>query len=707
MRQTKKETLIKKIEKFSKLVNFSSNDIDEIFDFRKELSEDLKKQIELRQFSGSDLEIFWKFYTRVHSIWKLYEEWNKLKEILDDICKSYITLLIQFNKPFDKYLKEFDEDSSFYKKMTALSIIRNYRGSIENFKYEFKNISQLLYEAIEKDPKSYDQCCNIAYEYLNIALPKHDFGDFEKNHNDEPTNIERINFLYKYWYPKFIELLRNNKFFDNWLNEMVWIDSRLFSKKWFQNIVDEIFSLRKINVQDRRKIEDKFSESFSKINSYYDEKENYLQEEWNYVCNNYSEYIEKFKKQNKDKTELSSNIDEDLDIINKEIAELEKKYYWEWCWVVEVSSYDLKNIDKFIEYQRKNERMNGFWANKTILGVSYYDKKYITDEMINKTLEDLKKYDEITIAPWEDFEFTKHIDFEIHRLPEDLCILYSIYRWLQLLQSSLEFNSFIDTKKLERIDISKELIIFIRELNEVVCDFPLSKELTENNDVKNNEPKNINSVESSNSNREPNEDKKAIKELDKTIDDLKKTIDEYYSKINDLERKNKLLNNILRENWLSDNNWKEEDLIEKRKQYKITVIWWSPESIKWFNNLKKNKEFLDRLENHYHLEFKQFDLTWDYKKQQDKKFAGTIEDKLIFDKADFIIVLQSDHETALKNLIDSREYSSRITCFWELDQNGNISKINQHFSYTKFDKYLGIALNKFETKINNDLTALS
>lgn len=69
--------------------------------------------------------------------------------------------------------------------------------------------------------------------------------------------------------------------------------------------------------------------------------------------------------------------------------------------------------------------------------------------------------------------------------------------------------------------------------------------------------------------------------------------------------------------------------------------------------------------------------------------------------------MQSDHETALKNLIDSREYSSRITCFWELDQNGNISKINQHFSYTKFDKYLGIALNKFETKINNDLTALS
>ncbi len=706
MRQTKKETLAKKIECFSNLKypNFLDK-VEEIYNFRKENSLNIKKTIELKQFSIADLENFWKFYSVISSSC-YYEKWEKLKEITEDICKSYITLLIQFNKPFDKYLKIFDKESAFFKKMTALNIIRWYRGSIDKFRFEFKNISNLLYEAIELDPKIYDQCCNIAFEYLDIVLPKHDF--FEK-HDDELSNIQRINFLYKYWESKFIDLLRIHEDFDNWLNICVSTDNRSYSKDWFDHIIEEIFSWRKISVEVRKSIEKKFTERFSEIYKLFDLKEKYQKqeiEEFNELLN---KYIKEYKWWDESILESYNYIDEVWYFIYDEISELEKKYYWDWSHIIEIWNYELNDIDKYIKNESQLE-YSTFWQwKKTILCYRNYWNK-ITEKVINKAFNQLKKYSKVTFFKWKEYEVTKDMEYEIHELPGDLGILFHIKVIIELLRSSFYDNSFFNNKELKHIDISKKIIDLVRDLNKELSSSHRLDESFDNTEE--NKKIDVVSNESENPNWEPNEDKKAISELDKRVDEYKRTIDEYYSKINELEKENRLYKALLIENWLSNEDWKkEEDIIERRKLYRITVIWWSPESIKWFNNLQKNKDFMDKLENIYHLEFKQLELVWDYKKQQDKKFADKIENDLIFWNTDFVIALQTDHETPLINLIkkfrDDVEYKHRINYFWQADENWNISKDNQHFSYTKFDKYLEVALNKYETSENNNLIALS
>ena len=115
---------------------------------------------------------------------------------------------------------------------------------------------------------------------------------------------------------------------------------------------------------------------------------------------------------------------------------------------------------------------------------------------------------------------------------------------------------------------------------------------------------------------------------------------------------------------------------------------------------------MDKLENIYHLDPKKIETKRDIEKQQhNKNLAKELENKLIFWSIDFAIILQSDHNTALKNLIEDPNYSTRITEFWELED-GKITQINQKFSYTKFDYYLKRAIDKYETMQDNNSMAL-
>ena len=152
----------------------------------------------------------------------------------------------------------------------------------------------------------------------------------------------------------------------------------------------------------------------------------------------------------------------------------------------------------------------------------------------------------------------------------------------------------------------------------------------------------------------------------------------------------------------------DKDIKDKRKNYRITVVWGADKSIKWYNFNMKDNKFKNRLHNDFYLNEKQFDLKWSYNQQKNKNLKRDIEDDLIFDRADIVIVLQTDHETEFKNRINeiitdkNNPYWHRITEFWELEENWQSKYNDQKFTADRFYHYLDKALTKYELHQENN-----
>lgn len=146
-----------------------------------------------------------------------------------------------------------------------------------------------------------------------------------------------------------------------------------------------------------------------------------------------------------------------------------------------------------------------------------------------------------------------------------------------------------------------------------------------------------------------------------------------------------------------------KEIVELRKFYNIVVVWWSERINKKFNRLMKNAEVAMDMYKDWWLEVRQFHLEWDFKKQKDKKLAKKVEDKLSWNIANFVIVLQSDHNTALASLIENPEYTTRITVLWEREENDWNPAYGQSLSIASFKYYLKRAIDKYERDIINSM----
>ena len=177
----------------------------------------------------------------------------------------------------------------------------------------------------------------------------------------------------------------------------------------------------------------------------------------------------------------------------------------------------------------------------------------------------------------------------------------------------------------------------------------------------------------------------------------RESLENDYKKVISIINKNK---EILNNNWVDipkfilDNL----DLSERRNYYQIGIVWWSADA---------NKDYIKWTKKHWKIcgiSIEQLELAWDFNEQHKKEFEKKIKDWLELWKKDFIIFLQSDHETALINELEEM-FPSQVTIIW---RNWNwISEITkafdrQKFHRWKFEEWFLIALKKFETKLNND-----
>ena len=202
-----------------------------------------------------------------------------------------------------------------------------------------------------------------------------------------------------------------------------------------------------------------------------------------------------------------------------------------------------------------------------------------------------------------------------------------------------------------------------------------------------------------------------IEEYKAKNDELKKKYTETQSTLKSLLSKNDGLTNEWPANEGSaevkeehnDNENVPKEIVELRQFYNIVVVWWSEKKNKKFNKLMKNAEIVTDMYKDWWLEVRQFHLEWDFKKQKDKKLAKKVEDALSWNNANFVIVLQSDHNTALASLIENPEYTTRITVFWEREENDWNPAYGQKLSNSSFKHYLKRAINKYERDIINSM----
>ena len=122
---------------------------------------------------------------------------------------------------------------------------------------------------------------------------------------------------------------------------------------------------------------------------------------------------------------------------------------------------------------------------------------------------------------------------------------------------------------------------------------------------------------------------------------------------------------------------------------------------KFKKELMNDKELESFMNNEYWLQLKQFELEWDYDKQSDKDFAKKIENDLIFDRVNFVLAVHTDHNTGLNNLIKDSNYTTRITIFWEREENNANPKYWQNLSLDSFKYYVKRALDKYERDLIN------
>lgn len=182
-----------------------------------------------------------------------------------------------------------------------------------------------------------------------------------------------------------------------------------------------------------------------------------------------------------------------------------------------------------------------------------------------------------------------------------------------------------------------------------------------------------------------------------------KKIQELEQKILILQKENQNLKNRIVQ--VDNGEFKSDfgDQITQRQFYRILIVWWGSKVNKAYMNLQKHKpDFLEP----FGLHWRQLELKGDYDVQQDKKFAKTIEDGLLLWKINFVIALQTDHESPFAKLIENPEVWSRITVFAEREWENNPAFVAQRFSQDRFAYYLKRAMEKYEREVENTRNSL-
>ena len=151
----------------------------------------------------------------------------------------------------------------------------------------------------------------------------------------------------------------------------------------------------------------------------------------------------------------------------------------------------------------------------------------------------------------------------------------------------------------------------------------------------------------------------------------------------------------------------DEDILEKRATYKILVIWWREKNNKKYNFDLKNWFDWELYEQYWIHPNQLWELYWDYDKQKTQKdFARNIENDLLLWNVNFVIILQTDHETDLYNkIINNSDFWSRITYFAEREENNaNPKYSDQKYTKDRFLYYMWRAIEKYErAERNNDI----
>ena len=205
--------------------------------------------------------------------------------------------------------------------------------------------------------------------------------------------------------------------------------------------------------------------------------------------------------------------------------------------------------------------------------------------------------------------------------------------------------------------------------------------------------------------------KKTIEKLQNKIRDYEKIDNDKNEKIIELIDNKAKLESIIESNNIKDDRYNlEMDIRERRKLYRITVIWWHEDANNKYNKFMKdikNQKLLSDLD----LSVKQFDLIWSYDKQKNTNIRKKIEDDLIYERVNFIIALQTDHGTELNNLINDirngkseeyRAYQYRLTVLWEPWDDWKEIYHDQVVTNDRLLTYIKKARDKYETHIENN-----
>ena len=647
------ETL-KELLQWIKLINsFNkdwSRDIGWLIEFRFNNQDWILSLINKKLIARSDFDKIVEWFNNLISVYN-WDKWNiKVKYfwdnlIFDKICNAFYRLSFQFNEYDDEYLKYYNPSSISYKRIKTLLCIRSFRWKPSEFLDMYIEITRMLYDIIEAYPQNTNYCINLWLDWLSIIFPNINSND-ERELNFKHTTVEeKFNIIAKCCDRKFFNVLLSSRQFKYWI--LQWpnkYDEREENLEWIKKIITWIIDRYKLN-------------EFSK-----DETEKLL-----------NRHIEAFKKC----VELEESV------IRWYINFLKSNNYYKWKNNNSLNGIDLWEIYLKIKYKYFWDLLND-WdfyvcdnddANDI---VKFFNDKLLNSEIINtKNLfafvdeQTEKKLNELRLS----LDKIDWFNFLVFNMPRDLRIAYNMYRFQNddlYGSTSLVVDFLIEWYNLiYKLDVNypedqiKSVVASKKE------DYDIQKLLT------------------------------IIEDKDRLLFEKERAIERYIQQSVTLQNKIEDMNMVLKKHGVDlqkdENKQSDEDLlIEKRSYYRIVVIWWSPNSIKWFKSLMKNSLYIERLNKYHHLNVKQFDLKWTYEMQKDNRFINQIQNWLDFWATDFVIVLQSDHETSLFNLLNNPYYSSRLTCFWELDEDWKISKINQKFSPEKFDLYLEKALKKYE-----------
>lgn len=174
-------------------------------------------------------------------------------------------------------------------------------------------------------------------------------------------------------------------------------------------------------------------------------------------------------------------------------------------------------------------------------------------------------------------------------------------------------------------------------------------------------------------------------------------------RVEELQRENLQLQNNINELLPRHSEVPNLSLMEKRQFYRIVIVWGSENANKSYTNLKKKKpDFLQE----FGLHREQLELQGNYDLQKDRKFSKKIKDGLLLGNIDFVVALQTDHESPFANLIEDLEIWNRIMVFAKREGSANPIFTGQKFSQEKFHFYINKALEKYERELENTKSVL-